>query len=83
VSRPDLLTSSEVAHALGYANRSGIHLRIERGDVRLAACRLPGKAHRSWSRARLEAAGYLRAAPAAVAASASPFVPQLARTVAV
>jgi hypothetical protein len=56
---PDLLTTPELAHALGYVDRSAIHARIARGDVRLAGCRLPGRARRSWSRARLIAGGYL------------------------
>jgi len=63
---PALMTSEEVAHEMGYADRSSVHRRISCGDVRLAACRLPGTSFRSWSRARLEAAGYLCPAVAPV-----------------
>ena len=59
------MTSDELAHAMGYAGRSAVHQRIDRGDVRLAACRIPGPHRRCWSRARLIAAGLLCAEPAA------------------
>lgn len=63
MSLPALMTTPEVCYEMGYTDRTAIHCRISRGDVRLAACRLPGRAHRSWSRARLVAAGYLVAEP--------------------
>lgn len=66
---PDLLTTPELARALGYVDRSAVHARIARGDVRLASCRLPGRCRRSWSRARLIAAGYLTQAPAPIRAA--------------
>lgn len=70
MSRPALLTSQEVAILLGYKGQRSLWSRVSerKGDPRLAACRLPGPAHRSWSRARLEAAGYLvpEAAPVRV-----------------
>lgn len=61
---PDLLTSDEAARLMGYADRSAINHRVSKGDVRLAACRLPGSHHRCWSRSRLIAAGFLCAEPA-------------------
>lgn len=75
MSAPALLTSDELGRALGYADRSAINQRIGRGDVRLAACRLPGNHHRCWSRSRLIAAGFLCAEPAPVVESAPLPVP--------
>jgi hypothetical protein len=69
VSSPALLTSDELARAMGYADRSAVRRRIDRGDVRLAACRLPGRHRRCWSRSRLLAAGILCAEPVAAAES--------------
>lgn len=63
---PALLTSDEAARLMGYVDRSALNHRVSKGDVRLAACRLPGSHRRCWSRARLIAAGYLCAEPAPV-----------------
>jgi hypothetical protein len=71
MSAPALLTSDELARALGYADRSAVHNRIDRGDVRLAACRLPGSHRRCWSRSRLIAAGFLCVESAPVVTSAA------------
>lgn len=78
---PALLTTEELAHEMGYADRSSVHRRIETGDLRLAACRLPGNSHRCWSRARLLAAGFLT--PAVPAPPSTPAVPPATQTVAV
>jgi hypothetical protein len=84
MGRPALLTSAELAIALGYADRSAIHRRIDRGDIRLAACRISGNHWRCWSRARLEAGGYLCAEVLPAVVDPQPYhLPAPAHTVAV
>lgn len=79
---PEMLTTDEVAAALGYRARAAIHQRVARGDLRLSACRLPGRHRRCWSRSRLVAAGFLSPPPAPVIA-APPAPPALLPSVVV